>query len=170
MRGTNVEMMHDHVRAIHRAVTGEDPPAPSPPAADAAPVTRERVAQHFAELEAIARSLPAIAARVPPFSFTPPIDVIGTETELILELGIPGVGGEDVDIEQEGDSLIISGARPTDVALDGRIYFLAEMPRGPFRRQIRLPLPTSGAPRLEVDKGVVRVRLTKATRSPLPRA
>jgi HSP20 family protein len=170
MRGTNLEMMHDHVRAIHRAVTGVDPPEVALPSEGAAAITIERVARHFAELEAMARALPPIAERVAPFSFRPPLDVIGTETEVIVELGISGISAGDVDVELSGNVLIVSGARSTGVALDGRIYFHAEMPRGPFRRDVRLPAPTSGQPRVEVDQGVVRIRLTKATKLPLPRA
>jgi HSP20 family protein len=170
MRGTRLEMMHDHVRAIHRALTGSDPPDREMPGDAVVTATADSLTQRFAQLESIARSVAVIAERVPPFSFAPPLDVIGTERELILELGVPGIERGDVEVEVEDDTLTVSGARATNVALDGRIYLHAEMPRGPFRRVVRLPEPTSGAPRVEVENGVVRVRLAKTQKSRMPRA
>jgi HSP20 family molecular chaperone IbpA len=169
MHGTTLEMMHDHVRAIHRAITGSDPPEPKSPVEGGGP-TPHLIADRFAELEAVARSIPTIAERVPPFSFAPPVDVIGTEREVICELGVPGVEQSDVNVELAQDTLLVSGALSTRSALDGRIYFHAEMPRGLFRRIVRLPEPTSGTPRVEVQNGVIRIRLTKTLKAPLPRA
>jgi HSP20 family molecular chaperone IbpA len=169
MRGTRFEMMHDHVRAIHRAVTGADPPDAAPGEGAPAPAADE-VSQRFAELEALARSIAPIAERVPPFSFSPPLDVIETARELIVELGVPGVERADVEAEVSGHTLVISGARSTTQPPEGRIYLHAELPRGPFRREVRLPEPAGGAPRLEVEHGIVRVRLARSAKTPLPRA
>ncbi len=169
MRASRIEMMHDHVRAIHRALTGGDPPA-APNAEPGAAPTPETVTRQFAELEALARAIPRIAERVPPFSFAPPLDLIDTERDIIVELGVPGVERDDVEVELGEEALVVSGARSTGAALDGRIYLHAEMPRGPFRREVRLPSPTSGRPRVEVESGVVRVRLAKPSKSSLPQA
>jgi HSP20 family molecular chaperone IbpA len=170
MHGSRFEMMLDHVRAIHRAVTGADPPEHAAPPEEAPSPSVESVTQQFADLEAFARSVPLIAERVPPFSFSPPLDIIGTERELIVELGVPGIDRADVEVELAGDVLTVSGARSTTQALDGRVYFHAEMPRGPFRRVVRLPEPTSGPPRVEVETGIVRVRLPKIGKTARPRA
>lgn len=169
MRATRLELMRDHVRAIHRSVTGQELPESSPPDEATAP-TFDEVARRFAELESIARSNPAVAERVPPFSFAPPLDVIGTERELIFELGVPGVERIDIEVEATGGDLTVSGARGDRPTLDGRIYFHAEMARGPFRRVIRLPEATSGPPRVEVENGIIRIKLARATKAPLPRA
>jgi HSP20 family protein len=170
MQAKRLEMMRDHVRAIHRAVTGDDPPDAEPPEGEAPALSRESVSERFGELEAMARSIPLIARRVPPFSFSPPLDVIGSEREVILELGVPGIELRDVEVEVEGNTLVVSGSLPTNQALNGRIYFHAEMPRGPFRRSIRLPEPTTGPPRVEVENGVIRIRLAKSVKSQRPRA
>jgi HSP20 family protein len=170
MRPSNLELMHDHVRAIHRAVTGSDPPEPRASATGTDAPTIERVTHGFAELEASARSLPFVAERVPPFSFAPPLDLIGTERELIVELGVPGVDHEGVEAVLDEDHLIITGARSISAALDGRIYLHAELPRGPFRRDVRLPGVVTGRPRIEIDNGIVRVRVAKPAKSPLPQA
>ncbi len=171
MRPSTLELMHDHVRAIHRAITGNDPPAATAAASPSEPITIEKLAGDFAELEALARSLPFVAERVPPFSFAPPLDLIGTEREVIVELGVPGVDREGVEATLDGDRLVITGARSISAALDGRIYLHAELPRGPFRREVRLPgVAGAGRARVEVDNGLVRVRVAKTSKSPLPQA
>jgi HSP20 family protein len=170
MRASRLELMHDHVRAIHRAITGSDPPQTAPPDEGGATRDLERVARDFAELEALARSLPIIAERVPPFSFAPPLDLISTERETIVELGVPGIDRTAIDVDLEEDRLTVFGARSIDMPLDGRIYLHAEMPRGPFRREVRLPAAGSGRPRVEVENGILRIRVAKAAKSSLPQA
>jgi len=184
MRVSHLELMHDHVRAIHRAVTGTDPPpsataTPTTATAKTAtatrppePITIDKLATDFAELETMARSLPFIAERVPPFSFSPPFDLIGTERELIVELGVPGVDREGVEATLDGDRLVITGARSITASLDGRIYLHAELPRGPFRREVVLPgvVGIGGRARVEIDNGIVRVRVAKPSKTQLPQA
>ena len=169
MREPTVAMMLEHVRTIHRAVTGGDPPDGVEHGDAGVTPTASAVAWRFAELESLVRSLPAIAERVPPFSFTPLADVLAAEREIIIELGVPGTDARDVHAELLGDTLVVSGVRPRDVTED-RVWLHAEMPCGPFRREVRLPLPAGGAPRIEVDRGVVRVRLAKRPRASLPQA
>jgi HSP20 family molecular chaperone IbpA len=161
MNATTLELMHDHVRAIYRAVTGSD--LPEPEAAGAEAPSEDLVAQRFAELESFARSLPTVAERVPPFSFAPPLDAIGTEKELVIELAVPGVDRRDVEVELSQDLLVIAGSRGGERPTDGRTYFHAEIPRGPFRRVVRLPFAVGGSPRVEVEQGLIRVTMTRAT-------
>jgi HSP20 family molecular chaperone IbpA len=171
MPPSELELMLDHVRAIHRSVTGAELPQTEAETRGDSPVpTFEDLTRRFSELEAMARSLPSVAERVPPFSFAPPLDVIGTERELWLELGAPGIDRADVEIKLDGGDLIVSGGRPSPTAIAGRVYFHAEMARGPFRRVIPLPEAISGPPRVEVDNGIIRIKLGRAVPAPLPRA
>jgi HSP20 family molecular chaperone IbpA len=168
MREATVAMMLDHVRAIHRAVTGAEPPDDVVHEDSGVAPTASAVAGRFAELESLVRSLPAIAERVPQFSFSPPADIIATEREIIVELGLPGVEARDVHAELRGGTLIVSGVCHRDRA--ARVWLRAELPCGPFRRALPLPLPVGGGPRVEVDRGVVRVRLAKRPKASLPQA
>lgn len=170
MREPTVSMMLDHVRAIHRAVTGGDPPDGGGAHADPGVTpTASAVAWRFAELESLVRSIPALAERVPPFSFTPPADIIAVEREIIVELGVPGSDAQHVHAELQGGAVVISGMRVRDTG-EARVWLHAELPCGPFSRRVELPLPVAGAPRIEVDRGVVRVRLAKRPKSSLPQA
>jgi HSP20 family molecular chaperone IbpA len=169
MREPTVGMMLDHVRTIHRAVTGADPPDGGVHADAGVTPTASAVAGRFAELESLVRSLPGIADRVPPFSFSPLADIIAVEREIIIELGVPGVEARHVHAELTGDTLVVTGVRAPESG-ELRVWLHAELPCGPFRRELQLPLPASGAPRIEVDRGIVRVRLAKRPRASLPQA
>jgi HSP20 family molecular chaperone IbpA len=169
MRTTRLELMREHVRAIHRTVSGSELDESAADPTGGAPDFDE-VTRRFAELEALTRSIPSLAERVPPFSFTPPVDVFGTERELVLELGVPGVERGDVEVEVADSDLTVSGVRPATPSHKSRIYFHAEMASGPFRRIVRLPEPITGAPLIAVENGVIRIRLNRAAKSPLPRA
>jgi len=152
-----IETMRTQVRAIHRALTGDElPELEHEP--EGTRDSDEDVVRRFLELEAITRSLPAVAERVPPFSFNPRLDVIAGEAEVILELALPGVAREDIVIEQVPGGLVVSGIRRDEHAAEGRTFH-AEIPRGPFRREIPLPFTVEHEPRIELDRGVLRIHL-----------
>jgi HSP20 family molecular chaperone IbpA len=170
MRPGRIELMREHVRAIHRSITGSDLPENAVEGEVTAP-SFDDVSKRFHELQSAARAIPALAERIPAFSFEPPLDVIGTERELVFELGVPGVNRDDVTVELVAErELIISGARAASVNLDGRVYLHAEIARGPFWRSLRVPDTAAGPPRVEVENGIIRVKLARIIRSPLPRA
>jgi HSP20 family molecular chaperone IbpA len=165
-----IESMREQVRAIHRALTGDD--VPEAEALDEGTnETAETITRRFAELEVMARALPTVAERVPPFTFTPAVDVIAADDEVILELALPGVDRGDVTVEGVPGGLVVSGIRRDRRAPRGSVFH-AEIPRGPFSRAIPLPIPIAGEPRTELDRGVLRIHLTvgAATRRDDPRA
>jgi len=164
MQQLTYDLMLDHVHAMFRAVTGRDlpelkSPSPLPPGTDAS----ELVSRRFAELDAWARLLPAVSAHVPPFSFRPPIDLIERDGELVVEIAIPGVTRESVQVEVAGGALVVYGVTGEDrPSGDRRNYRFAEIPRGPFRRTLALPSEVKTEPaRFEVQNGIVQIRLSK---------
>lgn len=170
MHPMTIELMRDQVRAIYRALTGEDmpeTPAPAPGAPPVPAVPIEEVARRFAALEALARQHPVVVERVPPFSFSPPLDAIDDGRELILELAVPGIDAKDVSVETSGDLLVVHGLRPGERAANGRTYLHAEIPRGPFHRVIELPFAPTTSPRVEIDRGLVRIRIAKPSATPV---
>ena len=135
------------------------------PAADGAgePLL-ESLEQHFSELEALARTLPALAGRVPPFSFVPLLDAVQTERgEIILELAVPGVDRDDLVVTFEGDIVRVSGLRRGLGAASGSTYLSAEIARGPFYREVRLGLTPGAPPRVEVSRGIARIHISTDT-------
>jgi HSP20 family protein len=166
MHRQTFDLMEDQLRAIYRAVTGQDAPtATTSPDAPAA-ASPEELARRFTDLEAMARTIPAVAERVPPFAFAPPVDVVDEEADLLIETAIPGLDRADLECEVRGDTVILSGVRRGERAANGRTYLHAEIPRGPFRRVVRLPYAVSAEPRIEIERGLVHVRFRKPKTAP----
>ena len=161
MHPATIELMRQHVRIIYRAATGAELNESDDVAEERAPAQLdEEVERHFAELDALARSNPTVGERVPPFSFTPLLDVIDAGAELIVEIVAPGVEPADVQIETRAHELTISGVRRGELS-NGRVYVHAEIPRGPFRRTIRLPCAVEPHPDLDARHGELVLRLRK---------
>ncbi len=154
-----IQSMHEQVRAIYRAFTGEDVGEGAVEGDGVA--NDETIARQFAELDAIARTFPSVVARVPPFTFVPPVDVIATDDAVLVELALPGVDRDEITIERAADALTISGIRRDGHAGRGDLFH-AEIPRGPFLRTIPLPFPVDAEPRIELEDGVLRIYLTLA--------
>lgn len=162
-----IDVMRTQVRAIHRAVTGDELPdleATIQLAEDASPESDDDILRKFFELDAVMRMLPEVAARVPPFSFTPPLDVIESNGGLILELALPGIAQGDVSVEQGPGGLVVTGIRRDEHAAERRTH--AEIPRGPFRRAIPLANPIDGKPRTDFHCGVLRIHLAFSAANP----
>ena len=68
--------------------------------------------------------------------FTPPVDVHETEDEYLVEIDVPGVKSEDVNVEVNDNVLSISGSRVADETGAAQ---LVERPYGTFARTLTLP-------------------------------
>lgn len=156
-----IAMMRDQVYNIYQAATGVAFPELEPPASQTE-TPLEDITRAFAQLEALARTSPALAVRVPPFSFTPPLDVFADGDDVVVELAVPGVERADITVECSDAMLVVSGARRGCTGAEARIYSQGEIPRGPFYRSLPLPYPVEGEPKIELDRGLLRVRLARA--------
>src|SRR5262245_9761379 len=105
-----IQSMREQVRAIHRAFTGEDV-VEDEPTDGSEPESADVIARRFAELEVIASAFPSVMERVPPYMFTPPIDVVATDGAVLLEMALPGIARGDITIEPQPGALVISGIR-----------------------------------------------------------
>lgn len=164
MRADLVEVMQDQVRTIYRAVTGHDIPAPRPGAEEAerAETSQEEITRRFVALEALARGEPRVAERVPPFSFTPALDTREGSDEVIIELAVPGVDRDDIAVELVEGTLLVTGLRRGCSDAEGWTFTHAEIPRGPFYRALPVPFAADEAPAVELDRGLLRIRLRRA--------
>jgi HSP20 family protein len=70
----------------------------------------------------------------------PPMDVCETEDAYLLEMDLPGVPADQVQVELMGDELLITGGRPQAASSD-RCYLRVEREFGNFQRRIRLTSP-----------------------------
>jgi HSP20 family protein len=81
---------------------------------------------------------PARSANVQP-SWTPPIDMLETEHEVLVVAALPGVREADLGLAIEGECLIIKGLRALPEALRTAVIHRLELPQGRFERRIPLP-------------------------------
>lgn len=163
MHPATIEVMHEQVRAIYRAATGAElfEAGTDAAASEQAPPADSEIERRFAELDALARQNKLLAECVPPFSFTPLADVIDNGSDLLVEIAVPGVAHDDVEIEMQDHLLIVSGVRRGERVSRDRTYLHAEIPRGPFSRTIALPFAVEPSPQLDVRGGVISIRLHK---------
>lgn len=77
---------------------------------------------------------------------TYPVDLYETGESVVLEMAVPGLRKEDLDISIEGNQLTIRGNYPEGPAGQERRYWVQGIPQGAFNRSVTLP--TS----VEVDK------------------
>lgn len=162
MDPATIELMHDYVRTVFRAATGNELKPAEPSTPGQAPQDSE-IRWHFAQLEALARQNPAIGERVPPFSFTPAVNVIDDGADLLVEIAASGVEAADVHVHVEPTDreLRVSGIRRGESLSNGRSYVHAEIPRGPFNRVIGLPCAVDPEAHVDIRNGEIVILLRK---------
>lgn len=69
----------------------------------------------------------------------PPLDVYECSDELCIEIEIPGVSQEEVNVEVIGRTLVISGMKRDTLANRGVRYIRMERGFGRFRRELDIP-------------------------------
>lgn len=90
-----------------------------------------------------------------------PIDLYETGEELVLDMAVPGIEIEDLDISIEGRDLTVKGSLPQYEGEDRR-YWLQTIPRGEFRRSIKLPTEVDvESVSASVHNGLLRLSMPK---------
>jgi len=95
-------------------------------------------------------------------SFSPPVDILAGDEEVVILVELPGMSRDDVSVEIENGTVTISGERRVD---DGGQFYLRERPGGPFSRSFSLAWeldPDSVSAKLE--SGVLRVTVRRRER------
>jgi HSP20 family protein len=117
--------------------------------------------QQFFELALIPPTLPALSADA---AYEPPVDAWEDADRIVVEVELPGVPGDDIEVRLEDRSLLIAGSTP---ARDepGSVYLRIERPRGRFARRVSLPAAVHGSPEATLTGGVLTVVLRKSTSS-----
>ncbi len=96
-------------------------------------------------------------------SFSPPVDILAGDEEVVILVELPGMNREDVSVEVRNGTVSIRGERPADG--DGQFY-LRERPSGAFSRSFSLAWelnPESVSAKLE--EGVLRVSVARRERT-----
>jgi len=96
-------------------------------------------------------------------TWTPPVDIQETENAYILQMELPGLGKEDLEITLENNVLRISGERKIERDVDRDNYHRIERVYGTFSRSFVLPsrVDPDGVD-ARVENGILTVAIPKA--------
>jgi len=96
-------------------------------------------------------------------SYLPPMDVREVDDQYILAIDLPGFKLDDIQIELDGDQLVIHGSRQWASENEGERYHRVERTFGEFRRGVRLPRDVQrDRIAAEYTDGVLHVELPKS--------
>src|SRR5262249_39678177 len=81
----------------------------------------------------------------------PPVDMLETESSVLVLVALPGVAVERARVAIEGADLVIDGARTRPAQLRAAIIHRLELPQGRFHRRVTLPAGAYS----DIDRAVV---------------
>lgn len=92
----------------------------------------------------------------------PPLNVIESKDKLLVEVELPGLEANNVDVNLSGDILAIKGKRQEEHKEEDKHFHRYECHSGSFQRSIRLPASVK-ADKIDAsfDKGVLKISLPK---------
>lgn len=95
----------------------------------------------------------------------PPVDVLETESEILVFAVLPGVRAESLEVVADSDELIFAGIRTLPVELRTAVIHRLELPQGRFERRVRLPVGMYGVIRHRLVDGCLLITVEKEVQS-----
>ena len=105
---------------------------------------------------------PRTNARRP--AWEPPVDVIETETQVLILIALPGVAPDQVEAVMEDGCLVVSGRRVLPRELLTAVIHRLELPQGRFERRVPVPAGRYDAVNSTAQDGCLLISLHKAAR------
>lgn len=94
-------------------------------------------------------------------AWEPPIDVLETETEVLIFFALPGVDPAAVEAVIEDGCLVVSGKRVLPEELRTALIHRLELPQGRFERRVVLPRHRYDSVNREAINGCLLITLHK---------
>jgi HSP20 family protein len=99
-------------------------------------------------------------------AFTPSVDVVDREDEVVVRAQVPGFKKEDIDISVSGTMLTIKGETKTEEKEEKGDYYRCEITRGAFSRTLPLPAEVDDSKaKAAMQDGVLELTLPKLEKS-----
>ncbi len=93
----------------------------------------------------------------------PAVDVYQKGDDVIVEMEVPGIKKDDIDISVENDVLTVSARKREKKEVKKEDYYHKEIREGSFSRSVILPMKVKGEEaEAEIKNGVLRIVLPKA--------
>ncbi len=95
--------------------------------------------------------------------FAPRSDASALDDCYEINVELPGVKADDVDVTLDGDNLTVRGEKRSEREESGRSYFFSEREYGAFQRTFKLP-PEADKDNIKADynDGLLNLRIGKA--------
>jgi len=96
-------------------------------------------------------------------AWSPKVDIKEEPKEFVVYADIPGVDPKEIEIEMEGDRLIVRGEKKSQKEEKGKNYYRMERTSGKFYRQFTLPDSVDSSKITAITKhGVLEIHLPKS--------
>lgn len=117
----------------------------------------------FQELEQLLQPVDAAGVNRGSIGAYHPIDLYETDEAVVLQMAVPGVAAENIDISIEGRQLSIRGSAGSEVETADRRYWLKGISLGEFSRSVTVPsgIDANGID-AKVEEGILTVSMPKA--------
>ncbi|MCP4315048.1 MAG: Hsp20/alpha crystallin family protein [Hyphomicrobiales bacterium] len=94
--------------------------------------------------------------------FAPLSDASAIEDSYEINVELPGVKSEDVDVAIDGNTITVRGEKRSQREESGRTFFFSEREYGSFQRTFRLP-PDADGEKIEADyaDGLLKLKIAK---------
>jgi HSP20 family protein len=96
-------------------------------------------------------------------NFVPAADIYQDKDNVIVEMDVPGVDTDKIDISVENDVLTVSGAKEEKKEVRREDYYRKEIRSGSFSRSVILPMQVKGdQAKADFKQGILKITLPKA--------
>ena len=101
------------------------------------------------------------AAAIGELRWEPPIDIIETDSEILITVALPGVDQDAMKVTVDADGVsVVCFRRPSAIPRGSRVHRL-EIPYGKFERRIRVPAVQLQLDRSELANGCLTLKFSK---------
>jgi HSP20 family protein len=111
----------------------------------------ERLQRRFFELGSMAQT---------PL-WEPPVDMVETDTEVFIEIALPGVDPQRIEARFERGALVVIAERDLPLPAEPALIRRLELPYGHFERRVALPSGRFELERRQVANGCLQLSLRK---------
>ena len=102
-----------------------------------------------------------IAAPMTELSWEPPIDIVETDSDILITVALPGVDPDAMTVSVDADEISVVGFRPPSANPRGSRLRRLEIPYGRFERRIRTQAALLPLDRTELANGCLTLKFSK---------